>query len=171
MAASKKSADPAPDGPPAEEPQVAGGAPVAPGDGDGVSAEGAPEAPSGTDAAPLTPDEATVQRSPHLGVPESSTNPVAANAAVMSPPGSAHVRLVGEDGNRVGLDEVFEFPGPGNPRMVATVKQRVYQEFFYPNTSTPATHLLYPAGAEVPVPEAMRVVETFKHAAAEELPA
>jgi hypothetical protein len=143
-------------------------------DGDGRSDQSgdqvAPGAPTGTAAAPLTPDEATVQRSPHLGRPDSSTNPVSANAAIMSPPGSAHVGLVDEDGKAIPLDEVFEFPGPDNPRHVATVKQRTLQNFRYPNTDVVTTHLLYPAGAEVPVGEAMRVVETFKHAAADEAP-
>lgn len=138
---------------------------------DPVAADPAPTSPTGTAAAPIAaPDEATAQRSPHLGHDHLSTNPLAANAAIHSPAGASHNRLVDDDGNDVALADIFELPTLENPVMVATVRQRVYQEFLYPNTSTPATHLLYAAGTRVPVAEAMRVLDTYKYAAEHEKP-
>src|SRR4051794_6087140 len=72
-----------------------------------------------TDAAPIEPPEAKKARSPHLGRPDSSTNPIAANAALRSPTGSNHRRLVTEDGTAIELTDLFEFPAGDEPRMVA----------------------------------------------------
>lgn len=123
-----------------------------------------------TAAAPIEAPERTNQRTPHLGDPGTSTNPLSASAALRSVPGSDHRRLVDEDDNDVALESLFDFPKPGSPSTLATVPSRVYEEFNYPNTTTRARQLLYPAGALVPVFEARRVLDTFKHADESELP-
>ncbi|GIH95427.1 hypothetical protein ACFFMN_22955 [Planobispora siamensis] len=116
-----------------------------------------------TDAAPLEPPaERKRQQEPADGVPESTTNHVAANAALRSVPGSSHQGLVDEDGNPLTADEVFDFPAAGNPSTFATVKTRVYERFKYPNASQVTTQLLYPAGAQVPVWIARQVTDKYR---------
>jgi hypothetical protein len=107
-----------------------------------------------TDAAPL---DAPEPRPRKLGHPDSSTNFVAANAALRSPPGSNHVRLLDASGADVDPESVFEFPPSESPSMMATVNRQVFQEFTYPEASTPTTQLLYPAGARVPVEQALKL--------------
>jgi hypothetical protein len=111
-----------------------------------------------TQAAPLDAPEKKVV----LGNPESSTNYVAANAALRSPPGANHIRLLTEDGRELGPEDVFEFPPPESPSMLATVKQRVIQEFTYPGALTPTRHLMYPAGAQVPVGQALQLRDAMR---------
>jgi hypothetical protein len=140
--------------------------------GDGVKEKAAALAAdaSSTAAAPLEAPEKYQQRTPHLGDPGTSTNPVAANTGLSSVPGSDHHRLLNEAGDPVPLDEVFEFPEYGSPSTLAVVRTRVFEEFTYPNTTTRTRHLMFPAGERVPVAEARRIIETYKHAEESELP-
>jgi hypothetical protein len=111
-----------------------------------------------SNAAPL---EAPPSRDPAVVMP-SSNDPVAANAALMTPSGSAHVRLLGDDGDDIDPESIFEFPSGESPSTLAKVKTRIYQEFRYPGASTKTTQLMYPEGAMVPVQEAMRVREELR---------
>ena len=122
------------------------------------------------DAAPIEAPEAKRARSPHLGRTDSSTNPIAANAALRSPTGSKHLRLLGEADKALTLKDVFAFPVAGSAETLATVKETVYEEFTYPNTTAPARHLLFLAGARVPIGEAYRLIDTYKYADTAEIP-
>jgi hypothetical protein len=128
------------------------------------------EAATTTRAAPLEAPEKLSQRTPHLGDPPTSTNPVAANSGLRSVAGADHRRLCDAEGNDLTLEDLFVFPEQGSPSTLATVKQRVFEEFTYPGTTTRTQHLMYPEGALIPVGEAFRVLETFKHADDSELP-
>jgi hypothetical protein len=113
-----------------------------------------------TDAAPLSAPKESPRR---LGNPDSSTNFVAANAALRSVPGANHKRLHDIDGNDVDPETVFEFPPAESPSILATVRQAVYEEYLpYGATTTRTSHLLYPAGAQVPVDQAVKVREAFR---------
>lgn len=118
-----------------------------------------PETVAAPQAAPI---DAPAKRPAHLGVQHQSTDFVAANAALRTPPGSAHQRLVDHAGADLGPDDLFHFPPADAPSSIATTKQRIYQQFTYPNASTPATQLLYPAGATVPVEQALQVRAAVK---------
>lgn len=124
-----------------------------------------------SEAAPLEPPERAAQREPASGHPHSTTNHVAANAALRSVPGSTHEGLVDDDGNPVNIDDVFEFPGEGNPSTIARVTKRVYERFRYPNTDTMATHLLYREGADVPLWQAHQLVARYKQTTTDNPPA
>ncbi|MFF4777539.1 hypothetical protein ACFY05_32250 [Microtetraspora fusca] len=115
-----------------------------------------------TAAAPLESPEALAQRSPELGIPDSTTNHIAANAALRSVSGSSHEGLVDADGRPLDIDDVFEWPAAGDPRTVARVTTQVYERFKYPNASQIAMHLLFPAGAEVPLWQAHQLVDKYK---------
>ena len=116
------------------------------------------QAPQAPQAAPLDAPSTPAAEE----VMPSSNDPVAANAALRTPSGSGHIRLLGEDGNDVDPESLFTFPGADSPSAIATVGQRVYQEFRYPGASTPTTHLLYPEGAQVPVAAALQVREQLR---------
>lgn len=119
-------------------------------------------AASATEAAPLEAPPA-----PERGNADSSTNFVAASAALRSPPGATHLRLVGDDGKPISADGVFTFPETGRPGTVAVVRQRTYEAFTPPNATTEVRQLLYPAGARVPVAQALNVVAALNAATAE----
>jgi hypothetical protein len=112
-----------------------------------------------TQAAPLAAPEDKPRR---LGHPESSTNFVAANAALRSVPGANHRRLLDFDGNDLDPEQMFVFPEAESPSMLATVRKAIYEEFTYPNASTPTTHLLYPAEAKVPVEQALKLRDALR---------
>lgn len=119
-----------------------------------------------TQAAPLSaPDPAR-----KLGDPYSSTDFVAANAALRSEPGARHIRLFDDEGADIDPDDVFEFPPAESPSMLADVKRKTYQEFLYREARTPSTRLMYPAGARVPVWQALKVREALHAVAAEPPP-
>ena len=95
---------------------------------------------------------------------------MAANSGLSSLPGADHHGLFNENGDPVPLEEVFEFPEQGSPSTLATVRMRVFEEFTYPNTTTKTRHLMYAEGRRIPVAEAQRVIDTYKHAEDHELP-
>lgn len=119
----------------------------------------ADEASEATQAAPL---EAPPARPSRLGNPDSSTNFVAAAAALRSPSGSTHIRLHDEDDNDVDPEGLFEFPPPESPSMLARVNERVFQQFTYPGATTPTSQLLYAQGAMVPVEQALWVRDALR---------
>lgn len=145
--------DPGP-GPEAEpdEPEAAeaAGGPVE------AEAGGVASMAASTTAAPIdVPADMAAQVLPEHGHVDSSSNPVAANAALHNPVGSTFMRLFGEDGKDI--DPADLFTAPDGPATTVMVRERVYQEFRYPGATTPTSQLLYPAGAVVPIDQAERV--------------
>lgn len=104
-------------------------------------------------AAPLAPDQGT-QLSPRLGNPGSSTNPVAAAAALRSQPGTGHVQFVSEDGTALSPDDIFV--DEGGPTV--TAKTRVHEVYRYRNATSHGVQLLYTPGQLVPRREADQVL-------------
>ncbi|MBO2461686.1 hypothetical protein [Actinomadura violacea] len=130
--------------------------------GDVVPSEAEP-----SNAAPLEAPESKPRR---LGHPESSTDFVAANAALMLPPGARHVRLHDLAGNDIDPETLYEFPAAESPSHMATVPRQVLREFTYPEASTPTSQLFYPAGAVVPVQQALKVRDALRAVAEEPEP-
>lgn len=113
-----------------------------------------------TEAGPLVPTDVQKVHEPADGHPESSTNTVAAGAALRTVPGENHVRLHTEDGEDVDVEDLFTEP-LGASRMVE-VKQRVFQTFTYHKARTPTTRLAYNKGARIPLAEAERFKASLK---------
>ncbi len=117
-------------------------------------------------AAPLSPDTAT-QLTPILGHEDSSTDHVMAAAAVMTQAGVTHVKFVGEDGQDLSPDALFE----DNGGVAVTTRDRIHEVFRFANARPDSygTQLLYPKGVEVPRAEADRVLAAARaYAAARE---
>ncbi|MEV8634261.1 hypothetical protein AB0395_21660 [Streptosporangium sp. NPDC051023] len=121
-------------------------------------------------AAPIDPPLTArqMQQQPLHGHPDSTTNAVSASNALRSVPGSAHEGLVDENEQPLDIEDVFVFPEAGDPSTFATVKVRVFERFKYPNASQVTSHLLYPAGAQVPVWQARKVVDKYRELQAEQ---
>lgn len=132
-----------------------------PGTGAAAPADEQQRTPEGTvvatDAGPLVPTDIQKTREPRRGHLDSSTDDVAANAARRTIAGSSHVKIVDEQDNEVGVDDIFSTKDPSDPSVYVLTRQRVYQVFTYPGTKTPTRQLLYPEGARVTVFEAERV--------------
>ncbi|MEW9530770.1 hypothetical protein [Microbispora sp. NPDC049125] len=124
----------------------------------------APEAALATAAAPIETPERYAQRQPADGHPESTTNNVAANAALRSITGFNHRRLLSDDAEprELSVDEIFEFPAGDDPKTTATVKQKVIEEYATENSSRLATHILFAAGQEVPVWQAKQLQDHYR---------
>lgn len=113
------------------------------------------------DAAPLDPPaDHHLQRQPELGHPTSSTDQTYAEVGGQTIAGENLVELVNQAGDRVDIDDLFEDPGPRFTHMVA--KERVYERFTYPNTSTVQKRLIFPKGAFVPRAQAVRIQAAAK---------
>lgn len=120
-----------------------------------------------SNAAPLEAPEPKPRR---LGHPDSSTDFVAANAALMLPPGARHIRLHDMAGNDIDPETLYEFPPAESPSHLATVPRQVLREFLHREASTPVSQLFYPAGAVVPVQQALKVRDALRAVAEEPEP-
>lgn len=130
------------------------------------AAADAAEAVTQTEAAPLDAPEPPRQ----LGDPHTSTDFIAANAAVPTVPGTRHLRLLSPDGAPLATEDLFEFPPADAPATLATVRRDVIQEFLYGGATTPCTRQLYKAGARVPVDQAVRLLNALRLGAQEPAP-
>jgi hypothetical protein len=119
---------------------------------------------SDPNAAPLDPpaDQAG-QVDPPLGYQTSTTDQAYAEAAGRTIAGENHLRLVGDDGNELSADDLFDDSDVN--KTYVTTKARVYEEFTYPNTERVASRLLYVPGAKVPRFQAERIKTAVSQAA------
>lgn len=111
-------------------------------------------------SAPIEAPDAALQTQPARGYDTSTTNTVAANAAVSTYPGEDHVRLVDEDGNEIDGADLFN--DSDGVQTFVTAKQRVFEVFRYPGAERTAQRLLYAAGARVDRLTAARLQEAYK---------
>jgi len=114
---------------------------------------------SSSEAAPVEPPDVTHVTEPKLGYVETSTDPIAAAAAVQSHVGDVTVKLVGPDGSEVKPSEFFEVPDDPRARTLRIVKHRVSEVFTVRQVKTPSRRLLFTAGQEVPVQMANTLIE------------
>lgn len=147
-----------------EQPQSATGRQGDSGPGTGVDApedRNAARYPASTldpnpESAPLDPPEDQAgQTQPETGHAESTTDQTYAESGGRTIAGENHVRLVGEDDDDLGPDDLFDDPDPVKTFVVT--KARIFEVFTYPNTSREAKRLLYPEGARVPRFQAERI--------------
>lgn len=120
---------------------------------------------AGHEAAPIEAPDAANQADPEEGHGPTSTNPVAANSALTSVAGEDHVRLVGEDGQEISPDDIFEDADPSKTFRIT--KTRVYEEFHYWNSPQPMTRLLFPAGWRVDLATAANLAQAQQLAQAQ----
>lgn len=115
------------------------------------------------DGAPLEPPTDTkTQVEPAQGYNESSTDHVMAAAGRITYAGEDYKAIVGDDGKKVTPGNLFD-DSDGSKTFV-TAKQRVYEEFYYPNTTEVCQRLLFPAGARVPRAQAESIKQAIKDA-------
>lgn len=113
------------------------------------------------DAAPLAaPEDAHTQTEPEQGHQESSTDHSYAASGGRSIAGEEHVRLVDEEGNPIGVDDLFDDAEPDKTYVLA--KQAVIEEFKYPNTDRTVTRRILSAGRRVPRFQAERIKSTVQ---------
>lgn len=105
-----------------------------------------PDAPTQVAAAPLEAPARPTAAGPHQPL---TSNQVAVHAGLSSMGNQRHVRVLGEDGQEVGPDDIFDF-GPEGTSTAPTVKQRIEEEYIHPGTTTPVSRLLYNRGTVVP---------------------
>lgn len=106
-------------------------------------------------AAPLEPPaDQGGQREPVGGYQTSSTDQAYAESAGRTIAGENHLRLLDDSGNELGADDLFD-EDPG--LTYVTAKARIFEEFTYPNTHTPAARLMFVPGQRVPRFQAERI--------------
>jgi hypothetical protein len=109
-------------------------------------------------AAPLEPPAALAgvqPPDPETGYAESSTNPVAAAAALRTVPGDDHIDLIDDNGDPVNPEELFDDPGAHST--IVRVNRRVIERFTYRGAARPATRLYLRPGQVVSRAEAERI--------------
>lgn len=126
-------------------------------------AEDAPRMPEGTvvasESGPLeAPQDAKRQTEPAEGYEGSSTDHTYAAAGGRTVAGEKHEGLVDEDGKKVSAKSLFN---DEDGKTFVTVKKRVYEQFYYPNTTEPASRLLFVEGQRVNRAEAERIKATL----------
>lgn len=105
------------------------------------------------------PTDAVLQSDPVQGYGLSSTDHAYAAAGGRTIAGERFEGLVGEDGKSVSADSLFE---DQDGKTFVTVKERVFEEFYYPNTTEKARRLLYVPGQRVNRAEAERIKAAMK---------
>lgn len=156
----KENAENAPSGTGGNEAQNGPTDTVGPGTGTPAPPESSYRMPSAIvsdpEGAPLAPPTDTpTQLDPPQGYNLSSTDHVYAEAGGRTVAGEDFIRLVDGDGKDVQAGDLFEDGGASKTFVLS--KARVYEEFFYPNTTEKAHRLLWAAGARVPRARAERI--------------
>lgn len=118
-----------------------------------------------TDAAPLVAPDAGTQTQPRDGYAESSTNPVSSASGLRTEPGNDHHAIVGESGEELDPNDLFE--DPGGPQTYVTVKHRTYEQFRRRGARQLTTQLLFPKGKQVQRGEAARITAAFSRTSQE----
>lgn len=109
-----------------------------------------------SEAGPLEPPtDALLQRDPPLGYSMSSTDAVYGNTGGQTVAGERHDLLEDEDGNSISVEDLFRDDDAG--KTFVTVDKRVYEVFYYPNTTTRARRLLYTPGQRINRADAERM--------------
>lgn len=109
-----------------------------------------------SDSTPLDPPaDSHTQAEPEQGHAASTTDNVYAEAGGRTIAGEDYSRLVDAEGNEVSADSLFD--DGDKSKTFVTVKMRVYEEFYYPNTNEPAKRLLFAEGRRVPRAQAERI--------------
>lgn len=139
------------------------------GDGTGVVGTGTfrdapdveqPEYPSSTitrsssNAVPMEPKDVIHATQPEHGYVQTSTDPIAAAAAVFSLAGDDTIDLQDQQGNSVKPSEFFEVPEGPMGRTYRRVKYRVSELYSVQRTKTASKRLLFIDGQLVPVDQA-----------------
>lgn len=132
-----------------------------PGTGQEAPPERHPRYPStvvNSDASPLDPPADThTQVRPLPGHAASTPDMVYAEAGGRTVAGEDHVGLVDADGESVSIDGLFD----DDPRFTYVIaNQRVFEEFYYPNTTEKARRLLFVKGQRLPRYQAERIKAT-----------
>lgn len=116
-----------------------------------------------SEGAPLDPPSDTpTQVEPAQGHNKSSTDHVYAEAGGRTVAGEDHKRLVDENGRKVSANSLFDDTDGSKTFVIA--KKRVFEEFYYPNTTTVARRLLFPAGKRIPRSQAEKIKRAIEDA-------
>lgn len=105
------------------------------------------------------PTDSLLQSDPVQGYALSSTDHTYASTGGQTIAGEQFHRFVDEDGNEVGKDDLFDM-GDGTKTFVTT-KKRIFEEFYYPNTTEVAKRLVFIPGKRVNRAEAERIKATL----------
>jgi hypothetical protein len=109
-----------------------------------------------SEAGPLEPPtDALLQRDPVNGYSMSSTDPVYGNTGGQTVAGERHERLVDENDQPINADDLFTDDDPS--KTFVSVDKRVFEEFYYPNTTVKAKRLLYTPGQRINRADASRM--------------
>lgn len=103
------------------------------------------------DAAPMEPEDVKRATEPKHGDVQTSTDPIAAAAAIQSHAGDDTVELLGRGGKPVKPSEFFDVPDDGRARSLRIVNQRVSEVYTVRHVKTPSRRLLFTEGQPVPV--------------------
>ena len=104
------------------------------------------------DAAPMEPDDVKRATEPKLGDVQTSTDPIAAAAAIQSQAGDDTVDLLdAKTGQPVKPSEFFEVPDGLAARTLMRVNRRVVEVYTIRHTKSPNQRLLFTEGQLVPV--------------------
>lgn len=104
------------------------------------------------DAAPMEPDDVKRATQPKLGDPQTSTDPIAAAAAIRSQAGDDTVDLVDDaTGKSIKPSQFFEVPDGPIARTYRRVNARVVEVYTVRHVKTPNRRLLFTDGQMVPV--------------------
>lgn len=101
------------------------------------------------------PRDALIQSDPPLGYHESTTDHVYSEAGGLTFPGEKYDGLVDDDDNAIDVGDLFTDNDPG--KTWVTVEKRIYEVFYYPNTTEKAKRLLYVPGQRVSRQDAARI--------------
>lgn len=116
-----------------------------------------------TASGPLeAPTDARLQTVPEGGLSLSTTDPVYAANGGRTIAGEDFVRLVDADGNELSADDLFD-DGDGSKTWVVA-KTRVYEVFYYPNTTEEAKRLMFAQGRRVPRGQAEQIKAALQNA-------
>lgn len=134
---------------------------------------GVPAPPESTYRPPATmtgdspldpPADSATQGQPEGGYNASSTDPVAAEAGRRTIAGEDFLRLVDAEGKELSAKALFD--DSDSSKTFVVTKTRIYEEFYYPNTTEVAKRLLYAEGRRVPRFQADRIKAAVENAPA-----
>lgn len=118
---------------------------------------------SDNDDNPLAPpSDHKTQTLPEAGHSESSTDPVYAALGGRTMPGEDFSAYVDENGRRVRASSIFD--ESDETKTFVIVKKRIYEQFYYPNTTEIATRLAFVEGDRVPRAKAAAIKDAVQNA-------
>lgn len=118
------------------------------------------EDPEGNPLAP--PSDTPRQTQPEQGHNLSSTDHVYAQTGGRTVAGEDFKRFVDDDGHAIEASALFD--DSDQSKTFVTAKQRVYEEFYYPNTTEVCRRQVFAAGKRVPRAQAEQIKAAIKAA-------